>query len=158
MFSTSIFAQYIELNGSILQKEFTANNKISGLFTYLNNTEEKITLTIEENEEPSTVEKIIVEPKRGKQIKVIKGNYETTNSKVVSGNFEIVFWYIKGSVQQKIVTYKNLEKYPPTLRAVGISFDEFDDDKLGQYFSVKVEWKTLTKGNFTEIRKCYLLE
>lgn len=156
-FTNAVIAQQIELNGSILQKEYTDENKISGFFTYSNLTEELLKLEIV-NGDNNNSKTIDINPNSGKQIKVIDQKFGASNTEFVSGNFDIVFYLVNNESNRKsnILVFSNIEKYPPTLRGVGITFTEKSDDSEGDYFEVKIEWKTILNGSYTETRKCYV--
>jgi len=157
------FPQSIILTGSILEKEYTQDDRISGFLTYMNNSSEHIVVKTEREDENGSVEKkqFLRTPRSGKQLKVFKNVYGTSESdEVLYGNYNIYFYHGKSDnikdTGSLILSYKNKLSEPATLRGIGILFNEFTDDSNGNYFEVKIEWKTIYNGVQTEIRKCYV--
>lgn len=160
---SSNFAQSIVLTGSILEKEYTQDDRISGFLTYMNNSDQHIIVKTEREGEKGTVEtnQFLRTPKSGKQLKVYKNIYGTKESdEVLFGNYTIYFYHAKSNnindTGSLILSYKNKKDEPETLRGIGIHFIEFTDDSNGKYFEVKIEWKTIYDGVHTGIRKCYV--
>lgn len=156
------FAQSIELNGSILQKEYTEDNKISGFITYLNNSSVGLELEIIDLNDPKNlkVKNISILANSGKQIKILKQEFGGQNkTDFISGNFELCFIYKINQTDQSeynILAFKNFEDSPPTLRGISITINELNDDSSGEYFEIKINWKTIYDGAYSETRKCYI--
>ena len=156
-------AQDIVLTGSILEREFTGDDRVAGMFTYMNNSDQTLIMESERETESGTVEykSFIISPRSGKQIKVYKEAFSTTSAEEkVYGNYKISFYHSTtgdaGGKGALIVSYKNKISEPATLRGVGLLFNGILEDSGGKYLEVRVDWRTLHSGAQNEIRKCYL--
>ena len=156
-------AQDIVLTGSILEREFTSDDRVAGMFTYMNNSDQTLIMESErETESGSTEQKtFIIAPQSGKQIKVYKEAFSTTSAEEkVYGNYKLSFYLSTtgdaGGKGALIVSYKNKTGEPPTLRGVGLLFNGIMEDSGGKYLEVRIDWKTLYRGAQNETRKCYL--
>lgn len=156
-------AQNIILTGSVLEKEFTSLDRVAGMFTYMNNSDQTLIMESERETESGTFvqKKFLISPRSGKQIKVYKEAFSTTSAEEkVYGNYTISFYHsTSGDINGKgalIVSYKNKITEPPTLRGVGLLFSGMMEDSDGKYLEVRIDWKTIHSGAQDETRKCYL--
>lgn len=157
------YAQNIILTGSILEKEFTSADRVAGMFTYMNNSDQFLIMESERETESGIIEKknFLISPRSGKQIKVYKEAFSTTSAEEkVYGNYTLSFYHSSsGSINDRgtlIVSYKNKITEPPTLRGVGLLFSGIMEDSDGKYLDVRIDWKTIHSGAQDETRKCYL--
>lgn len=158
-----INAQNVLLSGSILEKEFTGNDRLSGLFTYMNNSDQYLIMESEMESESKSIikKKFLIPPMSGKQIKVYKETFSAQGSEEkVYGNYTISFYFSKSEdINDRgalIVSYTNKVNSPPTLRGVSLLFKGLSEDSQGKYFEINIDWKTLYGGNQSDKRKCYL--
>lgn len=156
-------AQNIILTGSILEKEFTRDDRVAGMFTYMNNSDQTLIMVTARETESGTIEEksFIIQPRSGKQIKVYKEAFSTTSvEEKVWGNYTISFYHsTSGDESGKsalVVSYNNKISEPATLRGVGLLFSGMMEDEGGKYLEVRIDWKTLYSGAQNETRKCYL--
>ncbi len=156
-------AQDIVLTGSILEKEFTSDDRVAGMFTYMNNSDQTLIMESERETESGTLENktFIISPRSGKQIKVYKEAFSKTGAEEkVYGNYSLSFYHSTtgdaGGKGALIVTYKNKITEPATLRGVGLLFSGILEDGGGKYLEIRIDWKTLHKEAESETRKCYL--
>jgi len=156
-------AQNIILTGSILEKEFTSDDRVAGMFTYMNNSDQTLIMESKRETESGTTEQkqFLISPLSGKQIKVYKEAFSTAGGEEkVFGNYTLSFYHSSsGDISGKgtlIVSYKNKITEPPTLRGVGLLFGGIMEDSEGKYLEVRIDWKTLHSGAQDETRKCYL--
>lgn len=152
-------AQPIILNGSIYENEFTRENKISGIISFMNLSGENLIVSLEFKDNSQNNKEFLRGPGFGRQLKVYKGIYEQDEN-IIYGNYSISFYYSKsGTLNDKtalLVKYNNHPDNEPDLRGLGITFHELDDDSSGDYFEIDIELKPVYTQNETETRKVYL--
>ncbi|MDD3557132.1 MAG: hypothetical protein PHW27_01040 [Melioribacteraceae bacterium] len=152
-------AQPIILNGSIYENEFTRENKISGIISFMNLSDENLIVVVKFDDNPENNKEFLRGPGFGRQLKVYKGVYEQDEN-IIYGNYSILFYYSKsGNLNDKttlLVQYNNHPNKESDLRGLGITFHELDDDSNGDFFEIDVELKPLYSQNETETRKVYL--
>lgn len=152
-------AQPIILNGSIYENEFTRENKISGIISFMNLSEENLIVAVEFANNPENNKEFLRGPGFGRQLKVYKGVYEQDEN-IIYGNYSILFYYSKsGNLNDKtalLVQYNNHSEKEADLRGLGITFHELDDDSNGEYIEIDIELKPLYLQNEIESRKVYL--
>lgn len=157
--TTISYCQPILSSGSIFEGESTPDKKISGLFTYMNNSDQNLILEIEGrnggNSEILSTEEIA--PRRGKQVRVYKQEY-SSNEKQVFGDYTISFFTIDNQSKGKLLfQYNNLGKAAQNLRIVSVVFSGISEDVFGKYFDVRIDWQYIYEGTKTDNRKCYLI-
>ena len=151
-------AQSIHLTGTIYEAEFTPDNKISGLFTYMNNT--PLSLQLEVIKTGSGGHEIAlqrtVESQRGRQLRVFEQQF-TSGEEQVFGDYIVSFYVIRNGVKSDLVLeYENSTQFAPNLRVVSVMFNAVKEDDFGKYIEVRIDWQTIREGTATDIRKCYL--
>lgn len=159
--STSIsFSQTILSSGSIYEGEFTPDKKISGLFTYMNNSDVSLKLEVERKTDSGNQIVISrdVAPQRGRQLRVYEQEFSSTDEQVY-GVYTISFYLVENGVKNDLVfQYSNVNNFAPFLRVVSVFFSGLNEDNLGRYFDVKIDWQTINAGTQTDNRKCYLFQ
>lgn len=149
---SSIYCQVINFNGSILQKEFTYENKIAGFYSIMNNTEREIIVKV--TLASDSTYSMNIKGNRGRQFKVIDNKYLTNKKDLIFGNFQLHF--SDKITSADLLNYTNNIEVDPTLRGVGVIFEEFDDDSKGDFFIIKIDWKTIENGVISQTKKCYI--
>lgn len=154
----NVSAQSIKVAGSIYEGEFTKDNKIAGLFTYMNNSDKSLILEIRKTTSAGT-ETVLsqnIASRRGKQIRVFEQEYSASESQVF-GDYQVSFYLEdNGEKGMLLFTYDNKGKFAPNLRVVSVMFSGMNDDDNGKYFEVRIDWQTIREGTETDIRKCYV--
>ncbi len=158
LFVSVSFGQSILTSGCILESEFTPDKKISGLFTYMNNSDQTLLLRVERN---SPVSEIILEEeiitRRGKQLRVFRQEYSSAGQQIF-GKYTISFFHINESKKNDLVfRYENTGDNSPNLRVVSVIFNGLNQDDYGKYFDVRIDWQNLHEETQTDNRKCYLI-
>ncbi|MBU1100763.1 MAG: hypothetical protein KKA84_10205 [Bacteroidetes bacterium] len=157
-FILQVSGQSIKVAGSIYEGEFTKDNKIAGLFTYMNNSDRSLILEIRRTTSAGTetVLSQTIATRRGKQIRVFEQEYSASESQVF-GDYQVSF-YVENSGEKGMLlfSYDNKSKFAPNLRVVSVMFSGVNDDDNGKYFEVRIDWQTIREGTETDIRKCYV--
>jgi hypothetical protein len=157
-FSMDLFGQSILSSGSIYEGEFTPDKKISGLFTYMNNSDQNLVLEVERKSENGN-EMVInrdVAPRRGRQLRVYEQEYSVTEEQVY-GDYSISFYLVENGVKKNLVfQYTNLSEEAPFLRVVSVVFSGISEDEYGRYIEVRIDWQAMRSETQTDNKKCYL--
>jgi len=154
----NISAQSIKVAGSIYEGEFTKDNKIAGLFTYMNNSDQGLILEIQKSTSSGT-ETILsqsIASRRGKQIRVFEQEYSASETQVF-GSYTVSFYLEQNGTKGILLfSYDNKSKFAPNLRVVSVMFSGINEDDNGNYFDVRIDWQTIREGTETDTRKCYV--
>lgn len=151
-------SQTINSTGSIYEGEFTPDNKISGLFTYMNNSDQSLVLEVVRKIGNSSeiVLNRQVDPRRGRQLRVYEQEYSTSGEQIF-GHYEIFIYHMKNSEKGDLIfSYKNVSDYAPTIRVLSVLFSGISEDDAGQFLEVRLDWQTIHDGTQTDSRKFYI--
>ena len=157
-FVSELFGQSILSSGSIYEGEFTPDKKISGLFTYMNSSDQTLLLEVERRT-PNGNEMVInrdVVPQRGRQLRVYEQEYSAAEEQVY-GDYVISFYLVENGVKKNLLfQYNNLSENAPFLRVVSVVFNGLNEDDYGKYLDVRIDWQAMRTATETDNKKCYL--